>query len=95
MTDLPEDTWAPVPMRWRLVRAGDVFLDRQGRPWVVMSTSERPGVISVSAAGALSTLARDMPPDSLIQVLVPLAERASIVLLREAGITTSVLDRTG
>lgn len=84
-----------MPMRWRLVRAGDVFLDTRGRPWIVTAHRLDGATCEVSASGCGTSLTRVVGPDDPIPVLVPLAERAALQRLRAAGVATTMLGKVG
>lgn len=93
--EVPADTWAPVLMRWRLVRPGDVFLDRAGLPWSVTNVGPNArGSVSVVAVRADDVRGRDVHPDDLVNVLIPLVEREAVMNLREAGVTGQLIERT-
>lgn len=84
MTTLPADCFVPVPIRWRHVLAGDVFVDRNGQLWhVVAANPHRTGLITVAAERGDESLTQQLDPDDVIHVLIPVPERDAVELTRE------------
>lgn len=77
------DCYVPVPIRWRHVIAGDLFLDRNGNPWHVTdaNTRGRTGCRVVAVCRDL-TLDRAVDPDAAVTVLMRADERDAANLLR-------------
>lgn len=92
---VPADAWVPVPMRWRNVRAGDVVLDPDGRPWMVVdaiaSTMGRGPWVHVQRGDQFHGKERD--PDATVPVLVALAERDAVERVREQLGPVRLVDR--
>ena len=83
MSGLPADVFVPVPLRFRHVIPGDVFLGRDGSLWAVTERgpSQRTsyGVVAVQGANQVAV---DVDPDETVQVLVPVTERDAVELTR-------------
>lgn len=80
----PRDAWLPVPLRWRHVLAGDVFVARNGTLWHVISTGTAPtGQFLVATSRGPEEYGSTVDPDDSIQVLVPVAERDALRLTRD------------
>lgn len=99
---LPAEAYVPVPMRWRLVRPGDVVLDPDGRPWMTDDVSWLSfGTLFVHLSRGDDVVVRpdsnkDKPPfdpDATVDVLIPLAERDAVIALREGLGDVRVLER--
>ena len=84
------DTWTVVEMRWRLIRAGDVVLDPDGNPWMVDRT---PGERMLTLDRGAESFDKIPNPSDLVRVLVPTADAAAVVTLREQLGPVRVLDR--
>ncbi len=83
-TTLPPDAWVPVPLRWRHVVAGDVFVGKDGDAWQIARTGSSYGVgIEVTAIQGDRSFSDDVDPDDVIPVLVPVTERDAVELTRE------------
>jgi len=82
MSELPADAWVPVPLRWRHVAPGDVFVGRDGRLWHVraMNVLGR-GIVSTDHGG--ENFAAPVDPDEIVQVLIPVTERDAVELCRD------------
>lgn len=80
---LPPDVWVPVPLRWRHVVAGDVFVAPDGSPWVVARREPSQGLIAVQVVQADDPFNSYVDPDDVINVLVPAVERDAVELTRE------------
>jgi hypothetical protein len=95
MTGLAADRaqcWVPVPVRWRHVVAGDVILDRHGRPHVVTWIgAERHGIKVLAIR--LVQASRIVDPDEQATVLLPAVEVDARVALADGGIATRILER--
>lgn len=81
---LPPDVWVPVPIRWRHVQVGDVFVDSNGQLWHVMNTEPGRAGIKVKALLQFWTRTADVDPDEIIYVLIPVPERDAVELTRDA-----------
>lgn len=84
--ELPADTWGPMPLRWRHTRAGDLVLTGTGDAvtvWVLTLSDTFGRVTRTAAVSGRGRHAAEVDPDDRVTVLVPLAERESIRLLRE------------
>jgi hypothetical protein len=82
VSDLPADAWVPVPVRFRHVVPGDVFVGRDGALWHIRAT----GVLGrniVSADQGENNRATPVDLDDVVQVLVPVGEREAVELTRE------------
>lgn len=81
---IPADCWTPVPLRFRHVIEGDVFVGRDGALWHVerISSSYGPGV-EVTVRCCAATHHADVDPDEVVHVLVPVTERDAVELTRE------------
>lgn len=78
---LPADAFVPVPIRWRHVAAGDVFVGRDGRLWHVTNAAPSPRAgTSVVAVHADDVVGADVDPDEVVHVLVPVTERDAVEL---------------
>lgn len=78
---LPADVWVPVPIRWRHVAAGDVFVGRDGRLWHVTNRGPNQRTsYSVVAVHADDVVGGDVDPDEVVNVLVPVTERDAVEL---------------
>ena len=96
MTAPADATWTAVPMRWALVRAGDVVLDPDGSPWMVTRSDVRPaGWVEAYLGRGEDDIARRRDPDATVPVLVPTADAAAVVTLRAQLGDVRVLDRNG
>lgn len=81
---MPPDAWVPVPLRWRHVLPGDVFVGRDESLWLVSDNESARGGLRVRARqGGDSYFSRDVDPDDVIPVLVPTPERDAVELTRE------------
>lgn len=91
-TTSPEN-WTPVPLRWRHVKAGDVFV-ADGRTWMVIAVSERPelGWLTSVASGADQFEAVEVDPDEVVSVLCPAPEANALARVRDE-LGGSVIDR--
>jgi hypothetical protein len=74
--------WVPVPLRWRHVRTGDVFVSPGGDLWHVRSTNSL-GRAVVSADCGDQNYASPVDPDDVINVLVPTTEADAVGLTIE------------
>lgn len=91
----------PTPTRWELVKAGDVIYGKDGGMLLVMGKvgdaddESRPaGLITWSVARGPQTLqAPGRNPDHPVPILVPYAERAALLTLRENGVRGRMVDR--
>lgn len=81
---LPADVFVPVPLRWRHVVSGDVIVDRSGELWIVGDNELPRGGVQVRARqGGEKYFARDVDPDDVVKVLVPVTERDALRLTRD------------
>lgn len=70
----PATCWAPVPVRWRYVQAGDVTLGTAALVYVTGIGVEGNRLrVDATASGFDGTWYPD--PDELVNVLVPIPER--------------------
>lgn len=83
MSELPPDCWVPVPLRWRHVVAGDTFVGRENQLWHVEEINGYGAALDVAVRCSGDTHRVDVDPDEAMQVLVPVAERDAVELLRE------------
>lgn len=74
------DHWAPIPLRWRHVIAGDVIVGK-GKPLLVELVKRDPGGLTVLLYSYREEFYVDA--DETVQVLVPAAEREAIREVRE------------
>lgn len=88
------DCWIPVAIRWRHVRAGDVFTTPTGALWLITSCGElEDHRLASGTNGKLTFEEEPVDPDETVTVLVPAAEAAARDLARnELG--AKVVDRT-
>lgn len=77
------DTYVPVPIRWRHVQVGDVFVGRDKQLWYVTDIRENAGALTVQALLQFWSRTGDVDPDDVISVLVPVPERDAVELTRE------------
>lgn len=78
------DAWVPVPLRWKHVLAGDVFVARDGELWQVEETGPSPRTsYDVIAVRGAQVHKADVDPDAVVQVLVPVTERDALRLTRD------------
>jgi hypothetical protein len=93
---MPPDVYVPVPLHWKHVLPGDVFVGKDGALWHVEETgpslSTSYDVIAVRGAKVHKA---DVDPDDSIQVLVPVTERDALRLTRDELGATLVERRTG
>jgi hypothetical protein len=87
-----EERWAtdvlvPVPLRWRHVIAGDVFIGRDDQEWIVTKNGyhwEWTGWdLFVEREGRVVRAGRRIDPDDVVEVFVPAVERDAVELIRE------------
>ena len=78
----PADVWVPVPLRWRHVVQGDVFVG-QGSLWHVSRIGLEKGELTVDVYSGADEWRGPVDPDDVINVLVPVAERDAVELCRE------------
>ncbi len=93
MTAPAPATWTVVPMRWRLVRAGDVVLDPDGNPWMVRRRWPLTAELWVEIERGTDRIGSNRDPDQTVRVLVPADMAASVAVAREALGPVRVLDR--
>lgn len=86
--------WVPVLLAWRHVRAGDVILDRQERPWVVVGSLGVKGGMQITARATGDPVKRVVDPDEQATVLMPVAEVDARRVLTAMGLKTRIVDRT-
>lgn len=82
--ELLATAFVPVEIRWELVRAGDMTLDRKAKPWMV---EERWGAGMVRLRQGEKTFDKPPTEGETVRVLVPHAEAAEFVALRERGLS--------
>lgn len=75
-------SWVPVPLRWRHVVTGDVFVGKDQTLWTVAGAvpGRHFGIEVRSGANTFKTV---IDPDDVIPVLVPVAERDAVELTIE------------
>lgn len=73
-----ETCYVPVPLRWRYVEPGDVFVGGE-RLWTVNKINSRQVTVSCGA----STGSYDIDPDELVQVLTPVPMAQAVAITRE------------
>ena len=90
--EVPADTWAPVPMRYELVRVGDVILGRAGPLMVTGAGQDGPSwrIDVTDGQGQRTVLGT---ADATAPVLIPLVEREAVLALRTAGMGPRLIDR--
>lgn len=89
----PADAYGPVPMRWEMVRPGDVIV---GKDRMLMVTGAGPdGARWRLDVASGYDLARTLygKADNIAPVLVLLIERDAVLALREAGLGPQLLER--
>jgi hypothetical protein len=91
----------PMPTPARLVQAGDVIRQRDGRLVMVQWASQEdghdaaPGMRKIlTQFGIYAANALEVPAEYPVPVLVPYAEHVALLTLRENGIRGRVLART-
>jgi hypothetical protein len=80
------DCWAPVPMPWRLVEDGELFVGGNGVLWVLHTIRGTRGApVAVASPVADPEQVHEVPvrPDELVRVLVPTTERDVVAMTRE------------
>lgn len=79
------DAWVPVPLRWRHVRAGDVFYSPKTEDlWTVTKIEHRGDFLAevrVTHNGRPHLV--EMDPDATVAVLVPVPERDALRVCRD------------
>ena len=78
--DVMDLHWVPVPLRWRHVIAGDVFVGADQRLWIVADAANQAGHYAVEVRTGLDTYTDEVDPDDVINVLVPATERDAVEL---------------
>lgn len=77
---LPADAFVPVPIRWRHAAAGDVFVGRDDRLWLVRQQLDHSsGRVEVVCDGGEGLIGQP-DPDEVVHVLVPVTERDAVEL---------------
>jgi hypothetical protein len=83
---IPADAWVPVKLRWRHVRAGDVFFSPKTNDlWMVsaaLDRDDRPARAIVVTHGAAVHEA-EVDLDETVTVLVPVPERDALRVCRD------------
>lgn len=82
-TTLPADAWVPVPLRWRHVIPGDVFVGGDGTLWHATHACPFNGRVSVTAKQGPVERHADVDPDDRVNVLVPVTEAEAVELTIE------------
>lgn len=77
------DCWVPVPVRWRHLAPGDVFVAPDGRLWHLVGITPERGQLVAGAMHGEEYARRPVDPDDVIPVLVPTPERDAVELTRE------------
>ena len=73
------EVWVPVPLRWRHVIEGDVFVSPDGDIWMVTLRGE---ALTSVTSGQIVHVA-EVDPDDTVDVLVPATEREAVELCIE------------
>lgn len=81
-TELPPDAWVPVPLRFRHLVEGDVFLGSDGALWHVGQVHHGAQTRVAVQCGDAKRVG-DLDPDETVEVLVPVSEREAVELTRE------------
>jgi hypothetical protein len=77
------DAWVPVPLRWKHVLAGDVFVGKDGALWTVTETNGLGrGIVTVRRTSE-QTYSAPVNPDAVVSVLVPVLERDALRVCRD------------
>lgn len=80
----PRTVWAPLPITWGVVCAGDSFLGEGDTVWHVNDVRHRPtGEVAVVAACGAAVFEVDVPGDESVEVLFPISERDACTLLAD------------
>lgn len=74
--------WVPVPLRWRHVHAGDVFVGGDQRLWIVHAVGAPPGRgrLLVAADCGADEYSGEVDPDDRVNVLIPATEAEAVEL---------------
>lgn len=81
--------WVGVPMRWRKVARGALFLAPNGKVWIVddiehpEGLSKRDVAVTISQPGKTKAYAREVHPDDEVNVLMPAVEADALRLVRD------------
>ena len=76
--------WVPVPLRWRHVIPGDVFVGRDNILWTVTEALDPQSFSFEVVVSRIDDHFRDnVDPDDVINVLVPVTERDAVELTME------------
>lgn len=74
--------YVPLPLAWRYVVAGDVFVGKGGKLWTVLGAV--PGVhFGVEVQNGANTFKATVDPDAQVQVLTPVHAHDAMALTRE------------
>lgn len=82
-TELPDDVWTPVPLRWRHAQVGDVFVGQGARLWQVAEIRPELANLRVEAHQGHTHHSVLVDLDDVIDVLIPVPEREAVELARE------------
>jgi hypothetical protein len=74
--------WMPVPLRWRTIRPGDVFVARDGCLWSVTTATLTHDSIAIVARHGERHGVRSVDPDDNVPVLIPVSEYEAVNLTR-------------
>jgi hypothetical protein len=79
------DAWVPVKLRWRHVRAGDVFFSaKTGDLWHVTEIEDvEPFLLTVHLNHGGDQHVVEMDRDAVVQVLTPVPERDAMRIARD------------
>lgn len=94
--ELPDDTWGPLPLRWRHARPGDVVITGAGENrtlWVLTQAETFGRTTRTAAISGRGRHQAEVDPDAVVTVLVPLPEREALRTVRE-GLGAAVADRS-
>jgi hypothetical protein len=80
----PVDCWVPVPLRWRHVQPGDVFVGHEAQLWMVSGVGPDGARFRADVTRAYcGPTTYYVDPDEVIRVLVPVTERDAVQLCRD------------
>lgn len=78
------EVWVPVPLRWRHIIPGDVFLGGADgdMPWMIVRIEKDWGG-KVTCQSGPDVFSSEVDPDDTVNVLVPASERDAVELTIE------------
>lgn len=77
------DAWVPVPLRWRHILPGDMVVAPDDQIWHVIEVWSGKCSTTATAERGKERFSRDVDPDDVIPVLVPVVERDAVELTRD------------